>query len=760
MPVANKNSSRISHFYETVALNFNSIFRVFTVSQMIMETATSSPDDDKGARLAGMQGSAATIKHPTDDSGKRLLRTSSSSVTRMPSSESNFVVPVTPDRKRLSDSESTGFVLTKALNALASSDYDVVTPPRQTPVMTPEANNKKKPSLFRPYDLDNGKTSDKKGVFVPAVTCSPMLLRANYGSSSGQWHIERRNKSESIYNQDTGIHMNTQEHVTVSVAKQMQTNTVKNSLSNSVSQQSEISLKIETDSSSFQQYEREAARKTIPVSKPLSSSTPKKVPCPSPNVPVTVIEHHGSMVSPVISEPSEVIEKKCIVPHLNPMVKYGNQTPTGHRLPLKHSYKNQVKSESETQMVAPICTPVPSSFQINNAAVRQRSSSCPPTPDSNSLHKTLQETQQTSRAKPSTLSQKHIVASIPRTHVEAVKETWARHHAIMSSRMPQGTKDNQASLLPSFSTFSRPAGVSRSLDDATSLLHSSRDTASAGEKHARSRSDGMLQTFGDFPMKPVKRNDNPPRACTNYGRDSMAFQHETQQSRPLLGNWHKTVDVNKESYTHTTTHQVPSSQSTSHHTVSSQSTMFKPPNHGLSSKPEPKSADRCERYGPEILKPSPSFNPATDVYRDQEAYRLPYMAGYMSAGYPSPRYDPRLYQAYGYHSAYFNPLTAHALQMEMANVHKPQTPPVDYRTSANDKVPTSQDAHKATTIMRPTQLPMDGGKQVEQLRSSLVDPRRPLGTSALQNKSPLASPALPGDKMPLNTLLYMMKVII
>lgn len=90
------------------------------------------------------------------------------------------------EQMNLSAGESTGVLLTKALNTL-SGDFDVVTPPRNEKAQTNSTQKDKKVSLFRPYDLDNGKSSEKKS--VPSQ--SPMLLRSNYSSSGQQWLIEK-----------------------------------------------------------------------------------------------------------------------------------------------------------------------------------------------------------------------------------------------------------------------------------------------------------------------------------------------------------------------------------------------------------------------------------------------------------------------------------------------------------------------------------------------------------------------------------------
>ncbi|WAQ99076.1 OVO-like protein, partial [Mya arenaria] len=119
------------------------------------------------------------------------------------------------------------------------------------------------------------------------------------------------------------------------------------------------------------------------------------------------------------------------------------------------------------------------------------------------------------------------------------------------------------------------------------------------------------------------------------------------------------------------------------------------------------------------------------------------MTGHIPHRFPSSQYDPRLLQAYGYTTPYLNPLTAHAMKMEMTSP-KPFIP-TSAQSLDSKPYPTNNSLSTREESLR---HPVETKPQVEQLRPSLMDPRRPLGTSALQNQTPLASPAYHTEKAP------------
>ena len=723
----------------------------------------------------------------------------------------------TSDQLNFSGGESTGMLLTKALNTLVRSDYDVITPPRTSHKATHGSEQrKKKPTLFRPYELDNGISNDRTSL-IPMQ--SPMLLRSNYHSTGSEWLIERRNKSEAVYNSDI---IRNCEHVAntfdkpVNFVEPIRTRALCNIDNSDMEVIQAINSILEPNSPTSDSRQGDIGAETsnqapivvIPASviQPLRSSTPKSSPCPSPNVPPSEIEALRSLPkhlsSPVLTgSPSDNLnelyrghrqaycdrrskqlitdqtdadkchrEQRCTS---SQMVKYRSHNPThvrsladeGHRLPLKHSYKHlPLPLQASERPRSPFGETASQRPDRSRTPVRQeipptdrfRSNSCPPySPKAQGVPKAVDLSDSAPlKSKPQIITnraQKEIFSNNTKSYLEAVKETWAMHHAVMTSSTP-GTKSEKP-VLPSFSTFTAKTPAQR-----LKVSHSSsniRHNHPNNEKHSRSRSEGGIQKSSTpFIQKlncDVKKATPEPQTGNTKVPISMV--------QPVL--WKLPVaDVNRpsSSQTHTdvsgkvlqrsadvqTTSQVGQygRVATSHGTV-------------IVSRTRPDSVPtKPYRFVP--TQSDAPFNPSMDIYKDPVAFRSPYLGCPVKPVLQPQMYDPRYVSRFGgMPPPFLNPLTAKMYNPELlqSSMHAPAT---SVRQGSSFSSPSTTPIPVSTGSCGRNFYQTESSQGAPRYQES-VDVRRPLGTSSLQNQSPVQSPVTLDPK--LNPLMCMIKVI-
>ena len=408
----------------------------------------------------------------------------------------------------MSGNESTTCVLSKALKTLANKEYDMVTPPKQSVKVEESAKKEKKFSLFRPYDLDDRKR-DSKSKLPKLPTESPMLLRSNYVDRNS-WLIERRQKSELLSNklllQPSGygnvpvvvpvlpkpVERSDQKSLpTVTTFSRSSSQDVRRSLC-------AVSKICSAMPSEGNVYSKEVTNDDdrltvpcVPLPRPLKASTPKDSYSPATteesisvppkisqhlqlitnymqksgdphtdNINVVASLHPASDSIPVQSSTREMLRVRTPTPELQPVAPARYNSVDGHRLPLKHSYKHQ--ASNVTQQTDRPSTPVNSVNQTSvqtNVKQRFRSLSCPPiTKVADVINEVLQRDITSTLSCPSSLVQsmqvldhKSIFTQSKKAIVEAVKETWALHHSVITSQLP--VAENGKPALPSFSTF-------------------------------------------------------------------------------------------------------------------------------------------------------------------------------------------------------------------------------------------------------------------------------------------------------------------
>ncbi|XP_052278997.1 uncharacterized protein LOC127877317 isoform X1 [Dreissena polymorpha] len=364
-----------------------------------------------------------------------------------------------------SGSESTRALLKKALTTLVSTDYDAVTPPRRTGKenTTPVSS---KPKLFRPYDLDDNKCDSDTSTNQTFI--SPILVRANYGTGLGDWHIEKRSKSESLSYTQTSVPC-TSVH----------------------------GLKAETRPTYVLSDTRLPPKLVLTSLEPLRSSTPKNSPCISPASSQSETRISQKLLtSPVVNNcPSDSSRTWTSLMGTNnyvldntetsisgnmqaqrPNVVFqGSHSSREHslRLPLKHSYKNTITigTESGGHHSAVSISKVESD--------RQRSNSCPPVTNAapGSAHPVPRRWDSTRR----------LTEQTPPVQIEILKETWAKHHAIMTSRNIR--QDDFAPSLPSFATFANHKSEAFKNNSSYNARLEPDNGCSNKVKHMRSKSE-------------------------------------------------------------------------------------------------------------------------------------------------------------------------------------------------------------------------------------------------------------------------------
>lgn len=689
------------------------------------------------------------------------------------------------EQMNLSAGESTGVLLTKALNTL-SGDFDVVTPPRNEKAQTNSTQKDKKVSLFRPYDLDNGKSSEKKS--VPSQ--SPMLLRSNYSSSGQQWLIEKRSKSETVVN-CLGI--------------QLTANVVE------LNQKCDNGVSIQHSAETTSQESKTVNVQTlsIPVSRPLRSSTPKNSPCPSPNLPqltpIPTVDAQSREVDKTVGRTKFLLQHSSnnsltpiTAPELPAFVRY--HTSAGHRLPLKHSYKHQsvVCEQPRERSQSPDGPTESKDIRVKD---RYRSNSCPPItkhPDSTTINTKSLTTHQALA-----LQQKGILSNATKSYIDAVKETWAMHHAVMSSKVPLSSCGKH--VLPSFSTFTNK--LSNNLEKTSTFQAVNKYepsgaicTKEAGvhQKHARSKSEEMPDSGSIPPVRPpatgvVKALEKSqfdhavPVSCfSNFNLNQNTNLHDRAgtQHATKTRTWHVPSDIRAN--TPDLENEISEKQCTSQRqrknerniqdggqTVSS-SHKISVPNmlkniqrqwvHDSSQYLKPYgnisgqyTSEETREVLSNIPKPVPSltrhFNPPTDIYRDPTPFAMAGLDPKLQMFIPPQVLSPNMLVPPG-----LVPGRVHPMQMHSFSVHDQEKHAEALKRDLPAMRPSpKQNVHTLPSVGNiPDEKVFLERKPTEGPRPSSRDSRRPLSTSALQNQ-PLLPSMTPEPKVPIAPLMMMVK---
>lgn len=705
--------------------------------------------------------------------------------------------PVSPNKAESSDDqmnssggESTGVLLTKALKTLVRPDYDVITPPRQTTRPRDQEQQKKKIALFRPYELDNGMSGDRK-CSLPVQ--SPMLLRSNYGTTGPQWLIERRHKSEAIFNRFT------EKDASIKSSELNSANEgflVSHKIGNCGSEsdkeiQDTVTLKkaVETNLSSGKAVpvSRKKDHTTVlPHVQPLRASTPKNSPCPSPNIPSSKSEVSCSLPkhlpSPVINvsvcdikNDNEVLknlysigtdsEQSIVSSHVpsyysQAAIQVRSLAEEGHRLPLKHSYKHlppPTPVGERPRSPFPEANFLASTSQDRSrtptnygtvATERFRSNSCPPYSAREGVPKAVDLSDPGISGHKDQLTttgsgtQKTVFSNTTKNYIEAVKETWAMHHAVMTSQTPKHEKH----VLPSFSTFS---GKTSRYDKGNCSRSVIADDRRLSDKHSRSKSEGTLELKTEtskpsersIEQKAMLQRVGPPILPRQFVVPMQCFKNfaiEKSNSSHSC-TWHVPETDVRHSNLPSLERRPPSSQS--NYTSSKQ--ILSNTSVSIASKPSmPAQTNRL-------------FNPSVDIYKDPATFKplkyVPSQSVHQQAVF-DPRYMCRLSTMT---PAYLNPLTVKAYKPELMGhlVPRHMTSPSRRPTSSSYSVKQIDGTTQSVDRYQSTER-VSG---IDHFRPGHLDPRQPLGTSALQNQSPLASPVPQDPKV--NTVMTMVKVM-
>ncbi|XP_060603190.1 uncharacterized protein LOC132756195 isoform X2 [Ruditapes philippinarum] len=759
------------------------------------------------------------IKHEaeSDKITSDLNMTSSNDVSTDPKSNAkltNYIDKENIKFEQMNNSvgESTGVLLTKALNTLVSSDYEMITPPRKSKSPKASAQKDKKVSLFRPYDLDNGKSSDKKPA-IPAQ--SPMLLRSNYCSSGQEWLIEKRSKAEAIVNNVNflGILQNAS---TIDTNSKTCLNRQEKSMSctQMLTGNDQNNIRYLNSNSELISPEQKSVKlppALLPLPHPVRSSTPKNSPCPSPNlgnltpIPdlsvqrkelITVREERKC--PPLVSAVQQTIyknETSEMKPKFIPIQttqsdiqSSSNELPVhvryhasvGHRLPLKHSYKHQniVNNPTLERARSPIKNEAESEIDMKD---RYRSNSCPPISKQCSVQ---------------THPQKGFLSNVTKTYIDAVKETWAAHHAVMTNTMPSNC---DKPVLPSFSTFTNKLSSSQNNTMSLPVLNSQRgqlqdnsSSANSNIKHVRSRSEELRQSSDSSNAQPERplssehvcgnnseklnctdklvlescyrnadvrvpkpsqtgttnpqatkaktwhipqvthANTNEPEVVMNYGKPSQ------------IGNAGENITGNGRAIVSSHQNRVPGIQ---RQWTCDSSQLVK----NYDSVPGYYAPDSVKKVTSDLKK---QFNPSLDIYRDPTHFTVPML-------------DPKLRMFMTPHAFNPNLMTPNSLGAGLINsLHIPRYSNMEgYQSHSREDLKPNVSA--MGTGIRHAQSGSVGRTSSDgrvftdrnasvQLKPSLVDPRRPLSTSALQNQ-PVIQTIKPEVKLPLTPLMMMMK---
>ncbi|XP_045203338.2 uncharacterized protein LOC123556579 [Mercenaria mercenaria] len=754
------------------------------------------------------------------------------------------------EQMNISGGESTGVLLTKALNTLVSGEYEMITPPRKN--KSPKQSSKKV-ALFRPYELDNGKSSERK-YLIP--TQSPMLFRSNYCSSGQEWLIEKRSKSEAIMNR---VNYHEVPQKTVTSSQNPKADLTKLAEEKSDSSNSEVTKFKENEqaknscvNNSLEIVSPEP--KTVklppvllPLPRPIRSSTPKTSPCPSPNlVHVTPIPEanfqrkelvsavSGSVYSASASPVPQSIYRYEMCDTMKPKfipyqqtqsdipsaaqerpvhVRY--HTSVGHRLPLKHSYKHQNLASEQTmeRSRSPIRHESEQEISIKD---RYRSNSCPPISKHSDMTAIKTETH-TNQCQVPSIPQRGVLSSSTKNYIDAVKETWAAHHAVMTSRMPLSSCNKP--VLPSFSTFTDKLSDIHDKTSSAPILSENRvpsldniKIAGSNQKHVRSRSEEMLQ-ISDTCTSQVRPPSTDttcrtnlektkhvgeaiPVSCyRNFNIDAYKVPQFGSQHATKARTWHvpkgnRVMSPEPEveiSYKHTSHVEKESEKRTAdgvnrahtsgpHTSVSSHQGTC--PDNVLKNMHRQWAYDSShyvkqygnisEHYATDCTKKSASsctnntaipeikkhFNPAVDIYKDPTPFTLPLLDPKLRMFIPPQVFNPRLMTTPG-----LAPGLMHPLHIPRLNVDGHQTySREDFKPDVTSMCTTLRQQTQKTPLVRNSSedRTYTDRNPIKQLKPSTIDPRRPLSTSALQNQ-PVLPTMTPEPKVPLAPLMMMMK---
>lgn len=760
------------------------------------------------------------------------------------------------EQMNISYGESTGVVLTKALKTLVCCDYEMITPPRKCKHQKETNQKDKKFSLFRPYDLDNEKCNGKKHS-VP--TQSPMLLRSNYSNSGQEWLIEKHSKSEAIVNRVKYLgcqHEQVPEtvipevnatlvaHETGETNKSTTPSTDETTVQENVSCQISVNKDMRMISPVLSTHRLSMVSMTLP--RPIRSSTPKTSPCPSPHVihvmpsaetngysrdvattAVLTPDRSYYSISSTVQLPSDSSSaalprfqdhtssqtagytpmqqssKNDVIatqPEVPAHIRYHAQV--GHRLPLKHSYKHQFVAADPP--VERSRTPLKQEpIKETCANDRYRSNSCPPITKYQDLActNTKSFTTQSQVALVSSHEQNGIMSSATKSYIDAVKETWAMHHAVMTSTMSMTKHGND--VLPSFSTFTNKL-LSTSQDKATSVPslsgrteHMPGNTTHANQKHIRSRSVGILQVSEPLchqvsnipPTDQIRRKDSnksqlldhpvPVSCYRNVNCAAIAKPTDNVNMHATKARtWHVPIDhrmqspapgVDNSSSSQSETNEKDKCVDVSHKLISSHSSSISPAMytdmhsqqvlHHSSQyvRPfaehyakEPMQKPSCVSSSSAAVPDVKQFNPAIDIYKDSMPFTYPLLDPKLRMFLPPHSFSPRLVA---------RPGLMHPMYMPRYSTAKPMASTQDNFNPGSGSLRSTfrQHTHIGSLVRNHSEERSSGvdAQQKEPLIPTVVDHRRPLSTSALQNQPPMT----PETKVPLGALMMMIKVL-
>lgn len=515
-------------------------------------------------------------------------------------------------------------------------------------------------------------------------------------------------------------------------------------------------------------------------------------------IPIDIKHLNMDKSTPFLSQPVQPAPSTLPYPS---HIRYN--TTDGHRLPLKHSYKHQsvgiperVRNvETQRQQV-----------QITDVKDRVRSSSCPPSAQKYDQFR-ISSISSNSAGVLSALDQKGLISKTNKYLIDAGKETWAMHHAVMTSKIP----DDGKTVLPSFSTFSSKTQI-RHDDTAASVVD---DTVMGSNVKPKSSAIERSKTILNNHFRSKSENSDPSvrssaqlfPPVSQYSKGAQLYRSMLEQSERKLipmnatlsnhkticdkeiakaKTWHVPVQTSMTSSNHVQTDRRQLHMSNAHPTQDSyitpsvipsqrhpvpiapmyvKHTDIRMSNNVLSSSQNSDNhinysqrkitlkylEDQRKLVSSNIKREQTAFpsnplqpqrfNPGTDIYRD--AFKIPYS---------EPHYRHLL------------PTSQKPATMQLPVKSYLQTPNISQQSQVHRFGHEKIGLYNMET--KPNETPMESSRptfeqyQVQHLQSTISDQRRPLGTSALQNQSPVpASPNVSSDqKLPMAALLLMMKV--
>ena len=448
------------------------------------------------------------------------------------------------DDLNTSHGESTTKILSKALKTLVSEDMDTVTPPRKVKTKTPV---KKKNNLFRPYDLD-----DRKSTSIPSQ--SPMLLRANYEckGQANAWHIESRSKTETIvphterlpvYKYDTPKRVD-KKHAEIELRTQrILGDTNSENVKTKDTSEAGFDKSRHTSFGDKVGFESERLNKEafLPsvnarFDPPLQASTPKR---PRSESEYSIRSNESNLQPKDHSNKSATtVDDFPTTPGVLTRKSDSQLLGSVKVFQMPESYNSKESSDKPTtQAFEHMCQKISNAMgKLAEGLVHQKSSNIriPPA----AANTFGQNTQQPGIKRPDSCpprmtapcppygslesdKPKGVLSKASGDLVETIKETWALHHTANTSSMPL-TKDGRT-VLPSISTFSnKPFSQKRigmlKLEDkptgpaprpacirpipSLSVPTSSHDTKSETHEHINPKTETLLPP-------PLLRNQGP-----------------------------------------------------------------------------------------------------------------------------------------------------------------------------------------------------------------------------------------------------------